>query len=563
MGFRDLDYNFSKTVGKNRMNNILENKNYQKIAAILLLGLLSVFGAFIYRDYRATKNRLDRLGSILNAVSVKPVESTGGTVKSWSELQPIVKDTVVQIFSHRAELNLLEPYKTPNQGEATGSGFFINDKGEIVTNAHVIDQAKALAIQIPSLGKRRFVVEVIGASPERDLALLKLSAKDLNEVKKALNKIPVLSVGNSDFVRRSDEIMTLGYPLGQQALKSTTGVVSGREQQMIQISAAINPGNSGGPSLNLKGEVIGVNTSIIVGAQNVGYIIPSNEVALFLKQLEAHPRDGSVKLLRKPYLGILYNNASEDLTTYLNNPLPGGLYVVEAIPGSPLYKAGIKSGDMIYEIDGYPVDLYGDLTIPMSEDKLSIVAYVSKLVLGDNIHIVAYRNGKKIEFNFKFGESELSGIKRIFPGYEEIDYEVVGGMVIMQLTLNHVMMLKDVAPEFIKYMDPKNQFDPALVITHVLPDSSASRSRALGVGAILSEVNGKSVKTLQDFRDAIKESKKTNYLTIKTSEHIFAAMPFDILLKDEIKLSSTYFYPVSKTLKEMLDKESSNNDKKA
>ena len=192
------------------MNNIITNNNYRLMAAVLFVGLFLSGAFWVHRDYRATKNRLDRLSSIMNTVSVKPVESSGGTVKNWSELQPLVKDTVIQVFSHRAELNLLEPYKTPNQGEATGSGFFINDKGEIVTNAHVVDQAKALAIQIPSLGKRRFVVQIIGVSPERDLALLKLSQKDFDEVKKSLNKIPVLNLGNSDTVRRADEIMTWG-----------------------------------------------------------------------------------------------------------------------------------------------------------------------------------------------------------------------------------------------------------------------------------------------------------------------------------------------------------------
>ena len=83
-------------------------------------------------------------------------------------------------------------------------------------------------------------------------------------------------------VRRSDEVLALGYPLGQQSLKSTTGVISGREQHLIQMSAAINPGNSGGPLLNVNGEVVGINSAIIQGAQNVGYIIPINDLKMRL-----------------------------------------------------------------------------------------------------------------------------------------------------------------------------------------------------------------------------------------------------------------------------------------
>src|SRR4029077_6348495 len=124
---------------------------------------------------------------------------------------------------------------------------------------------------------------------DRDLALLRLKPEELQLIKETLGKVPMLQFGNSDKVSRAEEIMALGYPLGQQSLKSTTGVVSGREQiggkYMIQISTPINPGSSGGPSINRCGEVIGVNTAGIMPAQNVNYIIPSNEVQLFIAQL--------------------------------------------------------------------------------------------------------------------------------------------------------------------------------------------------------------------------------------------------------------------------------------
>src|SRR5690606_2807503 len=105
-------------------------------------------------------------------------------------------------------------------------------------------------------------------------------------------------------------------------------------------------------------------------AQNVGYIIPINELKVIIDDL----RD--VKLLRRPFLGILYNNASESLTKFLGNPSPGGLFVVDVYAGSPLHKAGVKRRDMIYEINGHRIDIYGELS--WIEDKISIVDYVSQ-----------------------------------------------------------------------------------------------------------------------------------------------------------------------------------------
>src|SRR5205807_3208889 len=113
-------------------------------------------------------------------------------------------------------------------------------------------------------------------------------------------------------------VLALGYPLGQQSLKSTNGIVSGREYNMIQISNAINPGSSGGPLLNTRGEVIGINTAGIVDAQNIGYAIAVNDFNIVLPDMK------KTRIVRKPFLGVLFNNASAALTEFLGNPVPGG-----------------------------------------------------------------------------------------------------------------------------------------------------------------------------------------------------------------------------------------------
>lgn len=475
------------------------------------------------------------------------------TKSLWRPVQEKIKDTVVQIFSQVAEFDWLQPYRTPMQYTSRGSGFFINTDGEIITNAHVVDQAIAVWIQIPSLGKRLIDVTIVSICPERDLALLKLSDEDLAFVIDQLGSVPFLPLGNSDSLLRSDEVLALGYPLGQESLKSTSGVVSGHEQNYIQISAAINPGNSGGPLLNTQGEVIGINSAGITEAQNIGYAIPVNDLKVVLPDLH------TVQLLRKPFLGILSVNATDNLTSYLGNPQPGGCYVVEIVKDSPLYKAGVKSGDMIYQINGHRLDIYGEMSVPWTEDKVSIVDYVSRLAIGDDVQLVVYRNGERVECTVKFGHSQVLPIRKIYPGYEEIDYEVFGGMVVMELTMNHIKMLINHAPGLAKYTEMKNQSDCVLIVTHIFPNCQLYRARTLAPGVTLREVNGVAVKSLADFRSCLPLAFDNNYMTIRAvdnltraSDNLLVVLPFDKVLQEEPILARSFHYDISPMVGQLL-----------
>lgn len=487
------------------------------------------------------------------ALSPETIERIITKSEVWRPIQEKVKDTVIQVFSQMAKTDLLQPFKTPSQMSMTGSAFFINADGDLITNAHVVNQAKAIWIQIPSLGKQIIDVEVIGVSPERDLALLRVKPEGLTIIREKLGEIPFLKLGDSDTVRRSDEVMALGYPLGQQSLKSTTGVISGREHNFIQMSAAINPGNSGGPLINIRGEVIGINSAGILEAQNIGYMIPINDLKHVLPDLY------KVKLLRKPFLGVLFNNATDALTEYLGNPQPGGCYVVEVIKNSTLDSAGVKPGDMLYEINSHRIDNFGEMVVPWSEDKISIIDYVARLSIGDDVHIVVYRNGDRKEFSAKFSQAKLPAIRKIYPSYEEVDYEVVAGMVVMELTINHIQIMAESVPGLTKYAEMSNQADPVLVVTHIFPNSQLFRTRTILVGSTLKEVNGKAVPTLADLRTALKAGATGKFLTIKAadnvsraSDNVFVALPLQKVLQDEAILAQDYRYPLSKTMKEVL-----------
>lgn len=471
----------------------------------------------------------------------------------WSEVQADVNNTVVQVFVQVAQFNWLQPYMTPAQGEGSGSGFLINDSGYLITNGHVVSEARAISIQLPALGKERLDATLVGVSFDRDMALLRITEDGVNKIKEALGSVPFIKLGNSDQVLRGDEIMTLGYPLGQQYLKSTVGVISGREsmefRQYIQIDAPINPGNSGGPSVNFNGEVVGINTAGVPGAQNVGYIIPINELKIVLDELSKLETEQN-KLLKKPFLGMAYGASSPALATYLGNP-PGGIYIIEVFKGGLLEKAGVQKGDVVHEINGYKIDSYGQLNVPWCEDKVSIDNYTFYMRYGDMVKIGLYRKGEHKEITVKFEHSIVPAIRTIHPDFEQVEYEVIGGMVIMQLTRNHLPILLNNSPLLIRFSEPKKQLKPALVITHIIPDSVAQRSRVLAPAALIKEINGVKVRTLEELRAAVLKSQESGYLTVRVSEGFFAVFPVKQIIADEPRLSYIYRYDVSETIKKM------------
>jgi serine protease Do len=498
------------------------------------------------------KDRDDQLAK--NIVLPTAIERVVGKSQVWRPVQESVKDAVVQIFVQGAEVDILQPYATPAQFTVYGSGFFINTNGEFITNEHVVRNAKQIWIQIPSLGKRIIDAIVVGESPDRDIALLRVTDEGKRIIERELGGVKCLKFGDSDYVRRSDEVMALGYPLGQQALKSTTGVISGREGGMIQISAAINPGNSGGPLMNSAGEVIGINASKITSSQvdNIGYMIPINDLKLLLDDLR------STKLVRRPFLGVILTNGTEALTEYLGNPIPGGCYVADVVKNSTLYKAGVESGDMIYEINGCKVDIYGEMSVNWAEDRVSFVDYVGRLVVGEDIRFVVYRHGKRKEFSVKFTEAELPAVRQVYPWLEQVDYEVFAGMVVMQLTANHVRALVQQAPGLMSYTEMKNQAEPVLIVTNVFPTSQLYRSRTLIAGVTLNEINGIPVHTLDELRQAFLAHDGT-CITIRatdqvmlSSDNIFVVLPYQKVLEEEPLLSQLYKYPLSPTAKTLL-----------
>ena len=276
-------------------------------------------------------------------------------------------ETVLRIRCQYKEFDWLEPYLDNTVKESIGSGFFIDDKGHIITNFHVIENAIKVFIQIPKYGNKTFNCDVISIYPHRDISLLKI---------KYYSNKQFFTLGDSDSVKKGNESYAIGYPLGQNKYKVTSGVVSGYQDGDIQTDSPINPGNSGGPLVNKKMEVVGINYSGFTKAQNVGYAIPINFLKIVLDDMFKN------KIIYNPVLGCSFNNTTDILLEY-SNLCKSGYFVSFVGKDGSMDKGGIKVGDIVCSIDGLKVDNYGEIKIPKNNSHFHIFDYLNYKKVGD------------------------------------------------------------------------------------------------------------------------------------------------------------------------------------
>lgn len=275
----------------------------------------------------------------------------------------------------------------------SGSGFIIKDDGLVLTNAHVVDGADAVKVTLKD--GRSYQGKVLGKDTLTDVAVIKIQADNL----------PTVALGNSEQLQPGEWAIAIGNPLGLDNTV-TTGIISGtgrtsnqigaadKRVSYIQTDAAINPGNSGGPLLNARGEVIGMNTAIIQGAQGLGFAIPITAAQRIANQLIA---TGKVE---HPYVGIQMVGLTPELKENINsNPNSGlsvsedsGVLVVKVMPGSPAAKAGLRAGDVISKLNNQPVT-----------DANSVQKAVEDAQVGGNLQMELRRNGQTFNLALRPG----------------------------------------------------------------------------------------------------------------------------------------------------------------
>ncbi|WP_278000304.1 HhoA/HhoB/HtrA family serine endopeptidase [Nodosilinea sp. LEGE 07088] len=285
-----------------------------------------------------------------------------------------------------------------------GSGFIIDDTGNILTNAHVVNGADRVVVTLKD--GRNFEAVVEGVDDVTDLAVVKIEddAED--------DALPVATLGNSDQVEVGDWAIAVGNPLGLDntvtlgivsTLKRTSSSVGipGKRLEFIQTDAAINPGNSGGPLVNQRGEVIGINTAIRADAMGIGFAIPIN------KAKEVKDRLSRGETVAHPYIGVQIANLTPEQAKRSNADINSGMYlpeidgvlIIRVLEGTPAADAGLRRGDVIVQAGGAPV---------RSADELQIVVENTKI--GDALELQVQRGDRPMTLKVKTAElHEQSG----------------------------------------------------------------------------------------------------------------------------------------------------------
>lgn len=294
-----------------------------------------------------------------------------------------VGPTIVGISNMGRSQSFFGPSELVERG--SGSGVTISQDGYIVTNNHVIAGAERLVVNVAD--GRQFEARLVGADPDTDLAVIKISATNL----------PVATLGDSNQIRVGELVVAIGNPLGYELARSVTvGVVSAKERsitiqdrkfKLIQTDAAINPGNSGGALVNSQGYVIGINTVklVVEGVEGIGFAIPISDAKPIFDQLI------SQGYISRPSLGI-WGVAIDETTAKANN-LPQGIFIREIIMGGAAQKAGIQEEDIIVSINGTKVNSFDDLSNVLKQYKP-----------GDKVTLSVYRQGSQREMPLILGE---------------------------------------------------------------------------------------------------------------------------------------------------------------
>ena len=458
----------------------------------------------------------------------------------------------VKVISQKIEMDWIHPYKNSETKKSIGSGFFIDNKGHIITCSHVIQNSKKVFIEIPFEGDEKIEVKVIALCPEFDIALLKTIDYQNEEFYELHSRKEIYTI------KPGCEVFAIGFPLGQDNLKFTKGIISGRQKSLIQTDTPINPGNSGGPLL-LNDKVIGINTSIILFTNNIGYATPISFYYIIQKELFS----GDKKLITRPHLGLSYQNSNNALMDMNKCACDSGILIKEVFKGSPIANAGIKKGDIICKVNGIKVNNFGLFDFQWFNEKMRLGDILKTIKNGEKIEIEFWRHKKLLKRKFPYNYFSLN-IDKKYPMYEKekIDYEIIGGMIIMELSDNHLeIIMEDIQYDFsknntlskrysniLKYVSPENKIDKKLIITHIFPNSYLKNFDILNDYDIIKTINNKKCSNLTELRKYIKQTKKMSkkqFLELTTEINNSIVLQMDELLQEEKTFAETYKYIIS------------------
>jgi len=371
-----------------------------------------------------------------------------------------------------------------------GSGFIIDRSGTILTNNHVVENADEIVVRLSN--QKEFKATVVGRDSKTDVAVIKIEAgEELNAV----------TLGDSDKLEVGEWVMAIGNPFGLENT-ITAGIVSGKSRfigqgsydDFIQTDAAINPGNSGGPLVNVRGEVVGINSAIFSrtgGNIGIGFAIPINLVKELLPQLR---EKGKVV---RGWLGVYIQKVTPEIAESLGVPDPQGALVADLMRDSPAAKGGLQVGDVIVEFDGQPINESNDLPL-----------LVARTTVGKKVKVKIIRRGDEKMLTVEVGELKDEEVAASSGKAEDF------GLSVQNLT-----------PEIAESIgvDPETR---GVVVVGVEPGSAADEA-GLRRGDVVLEVNREPVETLAAYKKALENAagkKNLLFLVRRGDNTIFLAV---------------------------------------
>jgi serine protease Do len=401
--------------------------------------------------------------AVVNIRTVKTIKG-GGRVFRHFKKGPFGDDDPMKDFFDRF---FDEDQKRDFKQRSLGSGFIIDKDGYIVTNNHVIDNADKIVVILND--EKEFEAQIVGRDKNTDLALIKIESN---------HNLPVLRFGDSEALKVGQWVVAIGNPFGLEQTV-TAGIVSakgrvigsGPYDDFIQTDASINPGNSGGPLLNMKGEVIGINTAIVAGGQGIGFAIPVNLAKNIIAQIK------STGEVTRGWLGVGIQDISEEVAEYYGIKEKSGVLVTEVFPGDPADLAGIKPKDIILSVNRKAVDNARQLT-----------GMIADINVGDTIQIKINRNGKTRTLDVKIAKREETKISS--RGTQEREHAQLG------------IRVSEITPETARRFNLKDT--AGVIVVGVDPESKAAEA-GLQPHDIIREINHKNITSVSDFNKTINE----------------------------------------------------------
>eukprot|EP00933_Yihiella_yeosuensis_P049372 TRINITY_DN461_c0_g1_i1.p1 TRINITY_DN461_c0_g1~~TRINITY_DN461_c0_g1_i1.p1 ORF type:complete len:605 (+),score=166.79 TRINITY_DN461_c0_g1_i1:98-1912(+) len=498
---------------------------------------------------------ISQLLAVSSAFKISKFNETKRSLVDYNKL----RNSIVRIQAVSGTFDWSQPYAPPGEGVGLGSGFIVQTEPYLLfaTNQHVINDASQVTLQLLVFGERQWDVDVVKTCPKFDLSLLVLRNDSEFKTAMASKGITPTALPLSEKVAQmGEDVVALGFPLGQNSLKISKGNVAGNQivngNLCIQSTAPISPGNSGGPLLDRSGaEVVGVNFAKATGGENINYVIPAWRVqqlkAQHLADQPEKPANGRFKRLplRVPHHGLTTVEPNEEL--YTLSGCNKGIYMARLSETGFMNQAAepkVPVGSMLTSVAGSELDRFGMGNFEkFAADKVSFAdLFFMMPKLSGSVEFETCKGGKvtKHTVSMKYKDEYDRGLmyvdEPVVTGMGE-QYEQFGDIVVMQMTQNHVyhFMQTTGVNALARWLEPESITKPRLMITHVRAGSYAAD--VLPPGGSIERLNGKKVRTLDEWRAALLPDDNSDVWTLETDRGLKIALPLKRTVLGQIALA--------------------------